>query len=619
MVKSFLVASGRIAFSLLALLALISSQSAGQSATQSTPTGTAAIAGIVKLGEAPAVGITLALIPDQGTSPGQPQRQGGQQQQKTLQATTDDKGQYQFANLAAGRFRVMLLTETLVPASGDPRAGGVSVTVSDGQAVSQVNFALSPGGVITGRVTDHQGRPVIAERINLMTMNATGQPQQFNGGNRFGAETDDRGVYRIYGLPAGKYIVSAGTEGNAGNRAGANRRIRYPRTYYPDATEAAQAQLVEVSSGSAAESIDIRMGAPMKTYAVTGRAVDADSGEPILGVPINVGSQRGGGPQGRGGGPTGSNNSSSTNDKGEFRVTGLLPGRYSISVQQAGLQNADSANLSSNFYNDPANFEISDGDATSVEVKVHRGATISGMVVVEGATNAAAPQLMISATSRGQQGQGQGQRGQGGGTGRQSAAQVGANGAFSISGLAAGTVRLNVNDFGGGPGRGGGGLTLVRIERNGAAINGDFAVASGEQVAGIRVVVGYGTGVIQGKVVIMNGANGALPAGTRLTVTARALNSSTGGGGQNRPAQVDAGGNFKIEGLYSGSYEVRVNAITAGAGFGGGQIPGGQGRGGGQRGGGDQTRVRIPSATQTVTVTNGAVASVNLNLDLSQQ
>lgn len=619
MVKSFsvssgLLTSGRIVFCLLALLALTSSRSAGQSVTQSNPTGTATITGLVKLGEAPASGITLALIPDQAGRPGLPQMRGEQQQQKILQATTDEKGQYQFANVVAGRFRVALLTETLVPASGNPRAGGVAVTVSDGQAVSQVNFALSPGGVVTGRVMDHQGRPVIAERINLMTMNATGQPQQFNGGNRLSYETDDRGVYRIYGLPEGKYIVSAGTDGNAGNRPGANRRIRYPRTYYPDATEVAQAQLVEVASGGVAESIDIRMGSPMKTYAVTGRAVDADTGEPILGVPINVGAQRGGA-QGRGGGPAGGNNSSSTNDKGEFRVTGLLPGKYSISVQQAGLQSAESANLTSNFYNDPANFEISEGDASGVEVKIHRGATISGFVVVEGATSAAAPQLMISATSRGQQGQGQ--RGQGGGgSGRQSAATVGANGAFTISGLAAGTVRLNVNDFGGGPGRGGGGLTLIRIEGNGAASNGEFQIASGQQVAGVRVVVGYGTGIIQGKVILANGA--PLPAGTRLMVTARSLNSSTGGGGQNRPAQVDAGGNFRIEGLYSGSYEVRVNAMTIGAGFGGGQVPGGQGRGGGQRGG-NQNRVRIPSATQTVTVTNGAVASVNLNLDLSQQ
>lgn len=593
----------QIALVLLAAVALTVSKTAAQSAAQSTSTGTASIAGIVKLGEAPAAGVMLALIPEQGARPGgAPQRQN-EPQPKIPQATTDDKGQYQFANVAAGRFRIALLTETLVPAGGQ-RSGGVAVTVGEGQALTQINFALAPGGVITGRVTDHQGRPVIAERLNLMTLNAAGQPQPFNGGNRAGAETDDRGVYRIYGLPEGKYLVSAGTENN---RPGANRRIRYPRTFYPDATEAAQAQLVEVASGSVAEGMDIRMGAPMKTFAVTGRAVDSETGEPILGVPINVGAQRGGRDQGRGG-PANQNNNTSTNDKGEFRVTGLLPGKYSISVQQAGLQNPDSANLSSNFYNDPANFEIGDGDASGVEVKVHRGATISGTVIVEGAASAAPPQLMISATSRGQQSQGAGRGSGGQGGGRQSMAMVGPSGAFTISGLAAGSVRLNVNDFGGG--RGGGGLSLVRIERNGAAINGDFEIASGQQVAGIRVVVGYGTGIIQGKVIL---AGGAMPPGTQLMVTARLLNSAAGGG-QNRPARVDAGGNFRIEGLYSGSYEVRALAVTPNP-VGGQQ--GGQGRGG-QRGG-NQSRAGIPNATQTVSVTNGAVAQVNLNLDLSQQ
>lgn len=630
MLTPFRSASGRIVvcFFLLATLTCVAlSQSSGQAQPQPNSTGTATISGTVKLGEAPAIGITLALMPDQGGRPGPAQAPGGQQQ-KMPQATTDEKGLYTFTNVAAGRFRVTLLSETLAPANGDTRSTGVAVTVSEGQVISKVDFAMAPGGVITGRVINYQNRPVIAERINLMTIGATGQPQQFNGGSRFSYETDDRGVYRIYGLPAGRYIVSAGTGDNAGNRPGANRRILYPRTFYPDATDVAQAQLVEVSSGGVAEGIDIKMGAPLKTYAVTGHAVDAETGQPLPGVPINVGAQRGG-PQGRGGGPApgGTASSGTSDDKGEFRVTGLLPGKYSISVRPLGVQSEDNAVASSDFYNDPANFEISSDDASGVEVKVHRGAIISGKVVMEGVTDpalaAAVSQVMISAISRGgQQGQ-QGRGQQGAGTGRQSTAQVSPNGDFTISGLAPGNVRLNVNSFGGGGGggRGGGGISLIRIERNGAAINGDFAVASGEQVTGVRVVVGIGTGAIQGRVVI---TGGVLPAGTRLTVTARSLNSSGGAGGQNRPAQVDATGNFRIDGLLSGSYEVRINAMVVGGGFGAGQgAGGGQGRGGGQRGGGgaggNRTQVRIPDVRQTVNVTNGAEAAVTLNVDLSQQ
>jgi hypothetical protein len=92
-------------------------------------------------------------------------------------------------------------------------------------------------------------------------------------------------------------------------------------------------------------------------------------------------------------------------------------------------------------------------------------------------------------------------------------------------------------------------------------------------------------------------------------VSVRSLNST----GQNRPAQVDASGQFRVEGLLSGSYEVRLNALVGG-GFGGG------GRGGGARGGAaNRSQTRLPEVRQTVSVVNGAPSNVTLNLDLSQQ
>ncbi|MEO6725592.1 MAG: hypothetical protein ABIU20_02145 [Blastocatellia bacterium] len=629
------------------------SQTASQQTSQQAGTGT--VSGAVKMGEAPAAGITLALMPDQGgratgRGPGQPPAATPTDatQAKTAQTTTDDKGLYTFSGVAAGKYRVALLADTLVVGNGDPRASGIAVTVSDGQAVGQMDFKVAPGGVITGRVSEHNGRPVIAQRISLMLVGANGQPQAFNGGNRLGYETDDRGVYRVYGLPAGRYLVSSGIDTNAGNRPGVNRRSRYPLTYYPNATDMAQAQAVELTAGNTAESIDIALGEPLKTYAVTGRAVDAETGEPVTVIPINVGrpanNQRGAARQpgqqqagqqqvgqqqpGQQVAPGGSTGSGATNLKGEFRVTGLMPGRYSISVNAPG-----SEDTSSDFYNDPVTFEISSDDASGVEVKVHRGASINGIVIIDGSKDPAViaqlAQLNVSATSRGGQGQA-GQGGQGGraggggnsGSGRQSSAQVNPDGTFRVSGLAPGTVRLNLNGFGG-PGGGSSGFSVMRIERNGAAITGDMTVASGEVVSGVRIIVGYGTGVIQGNVIV----SGTLPAGTRMMITARQTNSSStssSASAQNRPAQIDARGNFRIEGLLSGTYELRLTAITGG--FAG---PGGGGRNGGGRGGQQGTgqqggvvtapQIQIPEVRQTVTVVNGQVAQATLTLTVPQQ
>ena len=584
-------------FCLLILLAVTHealSQGASPAASQGA-SGAGAITGAVKLGDAPASGITITLLPERmGRMAPQPQSQP----EIANRAITDEKGLYRFTNVAPGRFRVMLLAEAFVVTSGAARPGGpggIAVTVSEGQTVSNIDFTLARGGVITGRVTDGDGRPVIAERINLTMAVENGRSQPFNGGNRFGYETDDRGVYRIYGLPAGRYLISAG----GGDRPGVSRRIRYPRTYYPDAPEEAQAQIIVVETGAVVESIDIRLGAPLKTYAVTGRVVDAENKQPVFGVSVNVGRERGQGQAGASGG---------ANADGEFRITGLTPGRYSASVRSSGFPAADT---SSDFYSEPVSFEIGSDNVTGVEIKVHRGASIAGVVVVEGANDpsvaARLSQLMISANSRGGSSQQtQGPAGRGGMGGRQNFAQVGPNGAFRIGGIAPGRVRLNVNGFGGA--WGGNGFSLVRIERDGAVINGEFNVASGEQVTGIRVVFGYGTGVIQGRVAL---TGGALPAGMRLVVSVRPLNSA----GQNRPAQVDASGQFRVEGLLPGSYEVRLNALAALAGGGGL----GAGRGAGRGAAPNRSQIKIPDVRQTVNVVNGSSSGVTLTLDLSQQ
>ncbi len=590
---------------LLALTVCVFAQ-ANQS---STKTGAGSVSGTVKLGDAPASGIPMTLLPEQtgGRGGGQGGRNAPPQQSNPeegiIRASTDENGQYRFLNVAAGRYRVIPMAEAMVVTSADSRAVGTSVSVGEGQSVAQIDFALAPGGVITGRISDHAGRPVIAQRINLMAIGENGQPRPVNGGNRQGYETDDRGIYRAYGLPAGRYIVSAGVDPNrGGGRPGGARQLRYPLTYHPDVAEQSQATIVEVASGSELEGIDIRLGSPLETYAVTGRVVDAQSGEPVLGVPINVARERGG--------PIAANTNSSASDtEGKFKIKGLTSGRYTLSVRPVTFESGTIT--SSDYYSDPASFEISNSDESGVEVRVHRGASIAGTVVIEGSVDpslrAELSRMMVMANVRSGQGQGTGQAqgGRGGGSGRSSMSPINADGSFRVSGLSPGTVRLSVNG-------GGNGFSLVRIEQNGAPSSGDIEVNSGQHIAGVRIVIGYGSGVILGRVVI---ASGALPPGTRLMVTARPLN----GQGQNRNAQVDTSGQFRIEGLLSNSYEVRL--ISVGGGFGGGQ---GGGRGGRGGGGGQPMpnpavpAFRLPDVRQTVSVVNGSQASVTLSVNLAQ-
>lgn len=104
-------------------------------------------------------------------------------------------------------------------------------------------------------------------------------------------------------------------------------------------------------------------------------------------------------------------------------------------------------------------------------------------------------------------------------------------------------------------------------------------------------------------------------------VSARSLSATaaTGGGGfgGGNSARVEAAGQFRIENLLPGSYEVRLTG-SLGGGPGGGRGPGGgQGRGG-QGGAAGQQQPRLPDVRQTVTVTAATPANITLPLNLAQ-
>jgi len=107
------------------------------------------------------------------------------------------------------------------------------------------------------------------------------------------------------------------------------------------------------------------------------------------------------------------------------------------------------------------------------------------------------------------------------------------------------------------------GFALLRVERDGIEVknisyhpkdetwSGGIELKPGEQVGGVRVVLGYGTGSIRGQVRIINGE---LRPGSRLQLVARrnqnvVFPSTT---------WVDARGQFLFKGLVPGEYQLQV-------------------------------------------------------------
>ncbi|MCI0337508.1 MAG: hypothetical protein L0226_08025 [Acidobacteria bacterium] len=521
---------------------------------------TASISGRVTIGDTPAAGVAVILTQGERHS-------STQTYNKTK---TDTEGRYHVGGLTAGHWVVHVTSPVYIPTDKANRPSLERlVTLDEGEMCEGVDISLVRGGVITGRVTDADGKPVIAEQVNLVLIDEQKRKKPVD--NHLDWEfrrTDDRGVYRIFGLQSGRYLVSVGENISEDGNSRASRG-NYPLSYHPDATDDVEAKIVEIHEGEEATNVDIKLGRKPKTYKASGRVVDAETGKPSDGVAVYLGST----------GKTGVFRNIQylpifTNTNGEFIVTGVKPANYIAFAR------------TSESFSDQPKFEIVESDISGLEIKLYRCATLSGVALLEGTNDPAViaklarvaitayiePGSMVDHMTLFRHRQEN---------------MIAADDKFTIKGLRAGRARISFDasfdDF-----------TLLRTEHNGVEVKDGIKVNPGELVEGVRVIIGYGTGVVRGQLKIINGA---LPEGWQLHASLRPIR---GGADLNRSAWVDEKGRFTFTGLISGEYEMEVKGYPV-------VWPDS----------GERPQPPFADVTQRVTIAHGAETQVSVTLDVT--
>src|SRR5215467_10173246 len=130
-------------------------------------------------------------------------RLGSQSGSNFRQTTTDDRGRFGFEALNPGVYTFFYPSDTDDYGEARLHRPGDVVTLKVGSDLK--------GGVITGTVTSLAGEPVIeapVRAIPLRGLQGVGVRARFEAPGMGG--TDDRGVYRIWGLAPGSYLIAAG-------------------------------------------------------------------------------------------------------------------------------------------------------------------------------------------------------------------------------------------------------------------------------------------------------------------------------------------------------------------------------------------------------------------------
>lgn len=383
---------------------------------------------------------------------------------------TDDQGRFLFTALPVGRFTLSASKPGHVAVTygqRSPGTPGTPIQLGEGQKLA-VQLQIFRGSVVTGTVLDEQGEATPGTQVRAFRHAVQNGRRTLQVAGS--ASTDDRGIYRIFGLQPGTYAVCA-TPRNQGrvlldglplqaadvleqrlaqvqgrqNQAPEEPSTGYAPVCYPGTTAVSQAGAVALGVGEERPGVDFQLQL-VPLGRIDGLVINA-TGEPLQNVQITL--RQPGALT-----PLLPTASARADAEGRFRLTSVAPGQYTLQARmQAGggrgmgallgalgagrggrggaaaAQQPERAVLWAS-----ADINVDGRNLSNVVLTLQPAMTLSGQIVFEGSTPPPADLTRVRVSASPVEGSA------GGG----STARVEPNGRFTLPNLVPGEYRVNV-------------------------------------------------------------------------------------------------------------------------------------------------------------------------------
>jgi hypothetical protein len=357
---------------------------------------------------------------------------------------TDTSGRFAVRDLVVGSYRIYVERDGFLRGEHGSRfsgSAGTPVSIAEAQVAAPVVIMLTPTGAIAGRVSDgSRAAPLVWVRAL--------KPEFFDGQRSFRiaawAQTDDRGEFRLFGLPPGLYFVSAILP--------ANPRLEGPNLITPAIPTRANGNVYSTSAPATADNLDPRvfdaLAAPAVYHPGTTNieravAVEVRPGDSVAGLSLALAHVE---PRRVRGRVTATDPAalaslrvtltpvlSATNApipspaiaEGRFDFARVPPGRYIVS--------AFSPAANSIRFTGSAIVDVGATDVSGVSVAMNPGVTVTGTLSIDGRALTAADgalSIQLQSASPGTPGQG--------------AQRVQPDGTFTLSNVFPGRYRFRV-------------------------------------------------------------------------------------------------------------------------------------------------------------------------------